>query len=91
MGNIRRFSVIAACVFSFMGSQVSADHHKAVKPAAAPLNVVALSLPDIVHSLESHRFSSQDLTRAYLNRIDALNRSGPTLNAVISVNSSAMT
>ncbi len=91
MGNIRRFSVIAACVFSFMGSQVSADHHKAAKPAAAPLNVVALSLPDIVHGLESHRFSSQDLTRAYLNRIGALNRSGPTLNAVIAVNSSAMT
>ena len=91
MGNIRRFSVIAACVFSVIGSQVSADHHKTAKPAAAPLNVVALSLPDIVHGLESHQFSSQDLTRAYLNRIDALNRSGPTLNAVISVNSSAMT
>ncbi|MDB2653473.1 amidase family protein [Luminiphilus sp.] len=90
MGNIRRFSVTAACLFSFVGSQVSADHHAAMKPSVPPLDVVALSLPDIVHGLESHRFSSLDLTRAYLNRIGALNRSGPTLNAVISVNASAM-
>ena len=74
MGNIRRFSVTAACLFSFVGSQVSANHHAAMKPSVPPLDVVALSLPDIVHGLESHRFSSQDLTRAYLNRIEALNR-----------------
>ncbi|MBT5135580.1 MAG: amidase, partial [Halieaceae bacterium] len=61
-----------------------------MKPSVPPIDVVALSLPDIVHGLESHRFSSEDLTRAYLNRIEALNRSGPTLNAVISVNARAM-
>ena len=42
MGNIRRFSVTAACLFSFVGSQVSADHHAAMKPSVPPLDVVAL-------------------------------------------------
>ncbi|HBQ03637.1 MAG TPA: amidase, partial [Halieaceae bacterium] len=54
------------------------------------INVAALTLPEITRGLEAGQFDSQDLTRAYLNRIDTIDRAGPTLNAVIAVNSSAM-
>ena len=49
MGNIRRFSVTAACLFSFVGSQVSADHHAAMKPSVPPLDLRLVTNPRHSH------------------------------------------
>lgn len=68
----------------------NAHNHEGEKPAMTDINVAALTLPEITRGLEAGQFNSQDLTRAYLNRIDTIDRAGPTLNAVIAVNSSAM-
>ena len=90
MSPSRKYSLLAIVLSAVMSLQVSAHNHAGAKPTGDPVNVVAMTLPQIVSGLETGQFSSQDLTRAYLHRIETIDRSGPMLNAVISLNSSAM-
>ena len=66
-----------------------AQNHNGEKPTR-PCKCGGIDLSEIISGLKTSQFSSQDLTRAYLQRIETIDRSGPTLNAVISLNSSAM-
>ncbi len=54
-----------------------------------PSELDELTLADLRIGLESGRFTARSLTRAYLGRIDAIDRQGPMLNAVIEVNPDA--
>ena len=90
MSPSRKYSLAAIVLSAVMSLQVSAHNHAGEKPTKDPVNVVAMTLPQIVSGLDTGQFSSQDLTRAYLNRIDMIDQSGPTLNAIISLNVSAM-
>ena len=90
MSPSRKYSLAAIVLSAVMSLQVSAHNHAGEKPTKDPVNVVAMTLPEIVSGLKTGQFSSQDLTRAYLQRIETIDRSGPTLNAIISLNASAM-
>ena len=90
MSPSRKYALIAFVLSAAMSLQVSAHNHAGEKPTKGPVNVVAMTLPEIVSGLKTGQFSSQDLTRAYLHRIETIDRSGPTLNAIISLNASAM-
>lgn len=48
------------------------------------------TLPDIVTALQSAAFTSETLTQAYLDRIDAVDRSGPRLQSVLALNPDAL-
>jgi amidase len=48
-----------------------------------------VSLEDLEARLKSGRLTSLDLTRAYLDRIEAIDRHGPAVNSVIEVNPDA--
>ena len=52
---------------------------------------LARSLPELSAALASGELTSEDLTRAYLARIEAVDRAGPKLQSVISVNPDAIT
>ena len=86
----RKYSFAAIVLSTVMSLQVSAHNHAGEKPTRDAIKVVAMTLPEIVSGLNTGQFSSQDLTRAYLHRIETIDRSGPTLNAIISLNASAM-
>ena len=59
--------------------------------AAAPqIDLEELSLDDIHAGFKSGRFSSRTLTEAYLARIDALDKKGPAINAVLELNPEAL-
>jgi amidase len=60
------------------------------KPAVPPSTSPPLGLKDIAAALSEGRLTSRRLTQTYLERIDALNRRGPLLNAVIEVNPRAL-
>ena len=53
-------------------------------------DVVTMTLSEISQQLEKGAFSSVELVQAYLERIETIDKTGPTLNAVISVNPSAL-
>lgn len=54
------------------------------------MNIVEASIADLRCALEAGKTTSVDLTRAYLDRIALLDRSGPCLNAVPVLNPDAM-
>jgi amidase len=59
--------------------------------AAAPqIDLQELTVDGIQKGFESGQFSAQSLTEAYLARIDALDRRGPAINAVIELNPDAL-
>ena len=58
--------------------------------AQSEFNVFEASIQEIQTALEQGRVSSVDLVQQYLQRIDAYDKSGPALNAIIRINSQAM-
>lgn len=50
----------------------------------------AKTLPEIVAALEAGETTSEEIVAAYLNRIEEIDRAGPSLQAVLSVNPDAM-
>ncbi len=61
-----------------------------VEPDAVAPDVVSLTLPAISDQLAAGTLSSVDLVQAYLDRIKAIDRAGPTLNAIVSINHQAL-
>src|ERR1700730_1955663 len=59
--------------------------------AAGPqIDLEELTVDDIQKGFQSGQFSAQSLTEAYLARIDAIDRQGPAINAVIELNPEAL-
>jgi len=58
--------------------------------ATPPIDLEELTVDGIQKGFESGQFSAQSLTEAYLARIDALDRHGPAINAVIERNPDAL-
>ena len=59
--------------------------------AATPqVNLEELTIGDIQKGFQSGQFTAQSLTEAYLARIDAIDRHGPAINAVIELNPDAL-
>jgi len=56
----------------------------------APFNVVEASISEIRRALESGEITSEQLTRAYLDRIEAYDQNGINLNAMVVMNPQAM-
>src|SRR5437870_5127508 len=56
----------------------------------APFQVVETSIDDIHAAYKSGRLTAHQLTQAYLDRIDAYNKRGPAINAIISLNPHAL-
>ena len=59
--------------------------------AAAPrVDLEQLTVEDIQKGFRSGQFTAQSLTESYLARIDAVDRNGPAINAVIELNPDAL-
>lgn len=58
--------------------------------AAPVLDLETLTAPQAAAMMESGELTSVELTRAYLSRIEALNKRGPGLNAVTQLNQDAL-
>jgi amidase len=90
-------SRVAAIVFCAGALAVSGAEKpkRAVKararpPAAVTFDVVEASVADLQDAMTKGRLTSRELTALYLARIKAIDKSGPTLNAVIEVNPDAL-
>lgn len=57
---------------------------------AAPLDLANLSGSEAAQMLRSGQITSVELTRAYMRRIDAINKRGPALNAVTQYDPTAL-
>ena len=68
------------------------DTSTAVAPASAvaPFELDELSIAELGEAMAAGRMTARDVTEAYLARIEALDRRGPTLRSVIEVNPEAL-
>ncbi|WP_309669904.1 amidase [Gemmatimonas sp.] len=70
-------------------AQAASDTHDGVQPDAFPY--AELSVAELQSRMTKGTLTSRTLTAAYLTRIAAVDRSGPTLNSVIETNPDALT
>ncbi len=69
-------------------------HSAQISPAVADYQakgIISKSLPEIVTALNSGEISSEALVTLYLDRIEAIDKRGPRLQAVLNVNPDALT
>ena len=90
---LRKLLATTSIAFTLLGCGVSSDSEttKTVELAVSTPDLVTLTLPVISNQLAEGKLSSVELVQAYLDRIEAIDRAGPTLNAIISINDQALT
>lgn len=59
-------------------------------PDYTPTGWTAKTLPELADALKSGEVTAEELTQAYLDRIEAVDRNGPTLQAVLILNPTAL-
>ena len=84
------FAALAAlAALAFAGCSGGADRGAAGR--GAPVEVVELDIAGIHDGLRTGRFTCEALVKAYLARIEAYDRRGPALHAIVTVNPEAVT
>jgi Asp-tRNA(Asn)/Glu-tRNA(Gln) amidotransferase A subunit family amidase len=68
-------------------TQINKGNIKMSKPT---FEIVEATIDNIQDAFKAGTLSAKELTQAYINRIEAIDRSGPKLNSVISVNPKAL-
>ncbi len=66
------------------------DYANVVEAKYVAKNWVAKTLPELSDALAAGELTSVTLTQAYIDRINAVDRNGPTLQAVLALNPDAM-
>ncbi|HYS54848.1 MAG TPA: amidase [Thermoanaerobaculia bacterium] len=66
------------------------EHGPAPGAAPPPFELDEITVNELQEGLSSGRFMSRKLTEAYLARIDAIDKRGPAINAVIEINPDAL-
>src|SRR6266849_8839500 len=66
------------------------EHGPAPGAAPPPFELDEITVNELQEGLSSGRFTSRSLTEAYLGRIDAIDKRGPAINAVIEINPDAL-
>ncbi len=85
-------------VAALMGAGLSACTPKTNSPVSPPAKVknytaqgwVSKTLPELVDALKNSEVSSEQLVKAYLDRIEKIDRAGPTLQSVLALNPDAL-
>jgi amidase len=68
----------------------AAQEELAVIPSYEAAGIVAKTLPELSEELAAGTITSEELTQAYLDRIELLDRDGPRLQSIISINPNAL-
>jgi len=66
------------------------DHGPAPNAAPPPFELDEMTVGELQEGLRGGRFTSRSITEAYLGRIEAIDKRGPAINAVIEINPDAM-
>jgi len=78
--------MLAACG----GPETPAEPKENVVPVYEADAMLSKPLPELVSDLAAGRVTSEGLTQAYLSRIEAIDRDGPRLQSIISINPNAL-
>ncbi len=59
-------------------------------PETKPFELDEITIPELQEGMKSGRFTARDLVEKYLERIDEIDKRGPTVNAIIELNPDAL-
>src|SRR5438093_4220749 len=71
-------------------SRIPARARHGGRPAAAPFELEEATIAELQAGMKAGKYTARGLTAAYAQRIDALDRKGPALRAVLEVNPDAL-
>lgn len=85
-------TLAASCLVVACAPAVDAPKTETVTVAVdyTAKGITARTLPELAEALSSEKLSSEVLTQAYLDRIEAVDQNGPTLQSVLALNPDAM-
>ena len=87
----RREFLASSVAAGAVASQLGACRPETVPPAAPPVfELEEITIAQLQEGIASGRFTSASITQQYLDRIAALDHSGPSVNAVIELNPEAL-
>jgi amidase len=89
-GPSRRSKTGILCFVSIAVGGALATPLASAQRAPAPFNVVDATIADIQGAMTARRLTCHALVQAYLNRIDAYDKKGPDINAIVEVNPNAL-
>ena len=80
-------SILALSMATFCAAPANAQ---AASDKTTPFNLVETSIDDVHAALKSGRLTAHQLVQGYLDRIDAFDKHGPTINSIITLNPRAL-
>jgi amidase len=86
---VRRRALVAVLLFGGLCSAVPGCRDPAM-PAGAPLDLEEATIAGLQEAMSSGRYSSRQITEAYLRRIEEIDAGGPALRSVIELNPDAL-
>ena len=88
--NIRCAGLLAALLLAGCATAPANVYVPPPVPAVATYAVEERSIAELAAEMATGRVSSEQITRAYLARIEQLDRNGPTLRSVLALNPRAI-
>ena len=85
---INRRNLIRAAAFAIAGAKTPAA--KVIRPASKSFDLLEASIDDLSTRMQTGRDTSVSLTSKYLARIQAMDKQGPMINAIIELNPDAL-
>jgi Asp-tRNA(Asn)/Glu-tRNA(Gln) amidotransferase A subunit family amidase len=79
-----------ACALALLAGGAGSLRAQQSPQSSAPFHLIEATIDGIHAELRSGRLSCVELVQAYLNRIDAYDQKGPTLNAIQNINPDAL-
>lgn len=90
-GRMRRYLTrVVRVVALSMWSAASAAGQQSATPRVSGFTVVEATIADVHHAMREGRVTARSLVEAYLARIDAYDKRGPALNAIVVTNPGAL-
>ena len=83
-------SILSVSACGEMGDHTTSSETAIEAPTYQPTGWLAKSLPEIAAGVAAGEVNSEDLVNAYLERIKKVDRSGPNLRSIISLNANAV-
>ncbi|MFD2570096.1 amidase [Spirosoma soli] len=92
---IKHSSVVSVSATSLAAASCSspkaAESNEDDKPFVDEFELNELTVPDLQKKMQAGEYTSESITKLYLDRIEAIDKKGPRLNAVIEINPDALT
>jgi amidase len=87
---IRAWTAVAVIAFGAVAGTLVGHRVASVRAEPKKFELVEATIADVQAEYKAGRLTARALVKAYLDRIEAYDKNGPTLNAVISINPKAL-